>query len=199
MTDRPAPYLSALFLDRDGVVVEEVEYLRRVEDLRLLPGAAAAIRRMNQGGVPVILVTNQSGVARGLLNEDRLGEIHAALTGMLAAEGARLDGLYYCPHHPTAGAGDYTMDCDCRKPKPGMLLRAAREFEFELRLSALIGDTAGDIAAARAAGCAAAILVLTGHGAGQSAQPGQTGQPDHTAADIAAALDWLAGRGMIGL
>ncbi len=197
MTDRPAPYLSALFLDRDGVVVEEVEYLRRVEDLRLLPGAAAAIRRMNQGGVPVILVTNQSGVARGLLNEDRLGEIHAALSGMLAAEGARLDGLYYCPHHRTAGAGDYTMDCDCRKPKPGMLLRAARELEFELRLSALIGDTGSDIAAARAAGCAAAILVLTGHGAAQSAQPGQTGQPDHTAADIAAALDWLAGRGMI--
>ncbi len=194
MTDRPAPYLSALFLDRDGVVVEEVEYLRRVEDLRLLPGAAAAIRRMNQGGVPVILVTNQSGVARGLLNEDRLGEIHAALSGMLAAEGARLDGLYYCPHHPTAGAGDYTMDCDCRKPKPGMLLRAARELEFELRLSALIGDSKRDIAAARAAGCAAAILVLTGHGAAQSAQPGQ---PDHTAADIAAALDWLAGRGMI--
>lgn len=197
MTDLPAPYLSALFLDRDGVVVEEVEYLRRVEDLRLLPGAAAAIRRMNQGGVPVILVTNQSGVARGLLNEDRLGEIHAALTGMLAAEGARLDGLYYCPHHPTAGAGDYTMDCDCRKPQPGMLLRAAQELEFELRLSALIGDTTGDIAAARAAGCAAAILVQTGHGAAQPAQPGQTGQPDHTAADIAAALDWLAGRGMI--
>jgi D-glycero-D-manno-heptose 1,7-bisphosphate phosphatase len=197
MTDRPAPYLSALFLDRDGVVVEEVGYLRRVGDLRLLPGAAAAIRRLNQGGVPVVLVTNQSGVARGLLSEDRLREIHAALAGMLAAEGARLDGLYYCPHHPTAGAGDYTMDCDCRKPKPGMLLRAARELEFELRLSALIGDTGSDIAAARAAGCAAAILVLTGHGATQPAQPGDPGHPDHTAPGIAAAIDWLAGRGMI--
>ena len=199
MPASPAPSFSrpALFLDRDGVVCEDIGYLADPEELRLFTGAAAAIRRLNAARVPVVIVTNQSGVARGLLGEPRLAEIHEALAAMLAAQGARLDGLYYCPHHPTSGAGAYTTECDCRKPKPGMLLRAAQELGLDLGRSALIGDKLSDIATARAAGCAAATLVLTGHGVAEADRIGEQARPDHIAPAIGEALDWLAESGLI--
>ena len=154
----------ALFLDRDGVLIEEVEYLARPEQVRLIPGAAAAIRKVNDAGWRVVVVSNQSGVARGLFPESLLPEIHRVIADRLLAEaGARVDRFYYCPHHPTEGQGGYRIDCDCRKPKPGMLLKAAAELGIDLARSCMVGDRATDLQAGAAAGCRT-ILVRTGYG-----------------------------------
>ena len=154
----------ALFLDRDGVLIEELEYLSEPERVRLIPGAAAAVRRANDAGWRVAVVSNQSGVARGLFPESALPHIHREVAERLAEEaGAVIDGFYYCPHHPTTGQGIYRIDCDCRKPKPGMLLRAARELGIDLSKSWTIGDRLTDLQAGATAGCRT-ILVRTGYG-----------------------------------
>lgn len=154
----------AVFLDRDGTLVEEVDYLIDPGQVRLIPGAAAAVRRLNQAGWPVVIVTNQSMIARGMANERQLGRIHARLAELLNAEGARLDGIYYCPHHPELGEPPYRAACDCRKPLPGLLRQAARELDLDLAQSAMIGDSLRDLAAGQAAGCRQLVLVRTGHG-----------------------------------
>ena len=154
---------GAVFLDRDGVVIEEVNYLSEVEQVRLIPGAAEAIANLNLAGLPVVVVTNQAGVARGYFPEYRVGEIHSYLDELLAECGAWVDRYYYCPHHPEAAVAQYRMKCDCRKPMPGMLHRAATEMGIDLAGSILVGDKASDLAAAGAAGCRS-ILVRTGHG-----------------------------------
>jgi len=160
-----APTLRpAVFLDRDGTVIEEVGYLSRPEQFRLLPGAAAAIRQLNERDIPVVLVTNQSGVARGKFSENDLAEIHRHLRELLATEDARLDAIYYCPHHPREGQAPYRRDCVCRKPAPGMLQQAAREHGLDLAASVMIGDSLRDLEAGAAAGCKTRILVMTGHG-----------------------------------
>ncbi len=153
----------AVFLDRDGVIVEEEHHLARVEQVRLVAGCAAAIRRLNQAELPVIVVTNQSGVARGLFPEERIDEVHARIDSLLAEEGAFVWRYYHCPHHPTEGVGPYRVECACRKPRPGMLLAAAADFGLDLRQSWLIGDTLTDLEAGASVGCRT-ILVLTGHG-----------------------------------
>jgi D-glycero-D-manno-heptose 1,7-bisphosphate phosphatase len=156
---------AAVFLDRDGTIIDEVNYLSRVEQVRLLPGAAGAIRRWNAAGVRVVVVTNQAGVARGMFPEVRVGEVHAHLSAVLAAAGARVDAYYYCPHHATAGVGEYRVACDCRKPRPGMLLAAARDLGLDLSRSWMVGDKPCDLEAGAAAGCRT-VLVRTGYGAG---------------------------------
>src|SRR5512142_2838890 len=118
---------SAVFFDRDGTIIEEVGYLSDLKQLRLIPGAAAAIRRLNEAKLKVVLVTNQSGVARGFFTEAFVRETHDLLGELLGLEGARLDGVYYCPHHPKAGNPPYLTACDCRKPGTGMLRQAAGE------------------------------------------------------------------------
>lgn len=138
----------AIFLDRDGTIIEDVGYLSRIDQVRLFPEAAATIRAFNQAGRPVIVVTNQSGVGRGFFPESRVHEVHEHLRSLLAQHGARIDAIYHCPHHPDDG-------CDCRKPKPGMLLRAAREWHLDLPRSVMFGDKADDVAAGEAAGCRA--------------------------------------------
>ena len=154
----------ALFLDRDGVLIEEVEYLAKLELVRLIPGAAAVVRRANDAGWRVVVVSNQSGVARGLLPESFLAEVHREIARHLLEEaGAKLDRFYYCPHHPTEGQGVYRIACECRKPKPGMLLQAARELGIDLARSWMIGDRRTDLEAGAAAGCRT-ILVRTGYG-----------------------------------
>lgn len=153
----------AVFLDRDGTINVEVDYLRRVEDLVLIPGAGRAIARLNRAGYPVIAVTNQSGIARGLLDEPTLKRIHDRLEELLAADGAHLDAIYFCPHHPDHGDVPYRRNCDCRKPAPGLLLRAAEELGLELAGSWVVGDSLRDLEAGRAAG-ASGILVETGKG-----------------------------------
>jgi D-glycero-D-manno-heptose 1,7-bisphosphate phosphatase len=149
----------AAFLDRDGTIAEEVGYMNHLSRFQLLPGAAAAIRRLNEAGVPVIVVTNQSGVARGFFSEELVHRVHERLVAELAASGARLDAIYYCPHV----AAD---DCDCRKPRPGMLKRAAREHDLEIAGSWVVSDRFADLEMARTAG-AQGILVMTGYGRGE--------------------------------
>lgn len=152
---------AAVFLDRDGVLIEEVEYLARPAQVRLIPGAAASIRAANAAGWKVVVVSNQSGVARGLFPESVLPDVHRVIAEQLGE--AKIDGFYYCPHHPTQGQGRYRIDCDCRKPKPGMLLQAARELGIDLAESWTIGDRLTDLQAGAGAGCRT-ILVRTGYG-----------------------------------
>lgn len=160
---------EAVFLDRDGTIIEEVNYLSRPEQVALLPGAAGAIGAWNAAGVPVVVVTNQAGVARGYFPEARVGEVHARLSALLAERGARVDAYYYCPHGPADG-------CGCRKPAPGMLRAAARDLRLDLSRSWVIGDKPCDAEAGAAAGCRA-VLVRTGHGR----------DLPHAVADLAAA------------
>jgi D-glycero-D-manno-heptose 1,7-bisphosphate phosphatase len=155
---------EAVFLDRDGTLVEEVHYLGEPERVRLIAGAADAVRRLNDAGVLAVVVTNQAGVARGYFPEGRVAEVHRHLSALLAERGARIDAFYHCPHHPTEGVGEYRVACGCRKPKPGLLLAAARELDIDLGRSWMIGDKLCDAQAGAAAGCRT-ILVRTGHGA----------------------------------
>ncbi len=150
--------VKAVFLDRDGVINQEVNYLTDPTDIILLPRVAEAVKRLNGAGFKVIVITNQSAVARGMLTENALQKINNKIVELLEAQGAKIDKFYYCPHHP-----DFTGSCECRKPKPGMLLEAAKELGIDLKCSYMVGDTKSDIRAGRAAGCTT-ILVLTGYG-----------------------------------
>lgn len=184
----------ALFLDRDGTLVEEVHHLSRPEQIRLLPGASRAVRLANRRAVPVVVVTNQSAVARGLLTEEELGAVHEVLRTALERDGARLDAIYYCPHHREAVIPAYAVDCDCRKPAPGLLLRAARDLGLNLSRGVMIGDRLLDIEAGRRAGCRG-VLVRTGYGASEerSLTPSDP-QPDRVADDILEAVRWALRR-----
>lgn len=155
--------LMAVFLDRDGTINEDVNFLSSPEQLVLIDGSAEAIREINELGLKVIVFTNQSGIARGYFTEDDLHRVHKRLDELLALRGARIDAYYYCPHHPTEGNGEYKVECECRKPKDGMLQRAAREQNIDLKKSFVIGDRCVDIQAGKTAG-ATTILVLTGYG-----------------------------------
>lgn len=130
----------AVFLDRDGTLIREVGYLCRPDQLELLDGVSAAIRSLRAGGFKTVVVTNQSAVARGWLTEAALNDIHRLLQERLAEQGARLDGIYYCPHHPSEGVNGYRVGCDCRKPNPGMIHRAASELALEPKRSYVVGD-----------------------------------------------------------
>ena len=155
----------ALFLDRDGVVVEEVDYLSRVEDVVVIGGAAEVIEAANARGIPVVLATNQAGIGRGYYGWREFAAVQAVILGALGGTGARIDAVYACPHHPDGLPPYRHPKHPARKPNPGMLLRAARELNLDLGKSWLIGDKSSDIEAARAAGLAGALHVLTGHGA----------------------------------
>ena len=152
-----------IFLDRDGTIVEEKEYLSRPEQLVLLPHAAEAIKLFNQKGLPVLVVTNQSGVARGFFSEETVQKINYALAETLHATEAVVDRWYYCPHHPKYGDERYRQQCSCRKPNIGMLEQGARDFNLDLARSYMVGDSLSDLEAARNAGTKA-ILVLSGYG-----------------------------------
>jgi D-glycero-D-manno-heptose 1,7-bisphosphate phosphatase len=154
----------ALFLDRDGVVVEEVDYLSKSEDARLIPGAAEIIVAANRRGIPTILITNQSGIGRGYYGWDSFAAVQRTILDLLARAGAAVDAVYACPHHAD-GIGAYRHpDHPARKPNPGMLLRARAALRIELRSSWLVGDRASDLEAARRAGLAGGVHVLSGHG-----------------------------------
>jgi D-glycero-D-manno-heptose 1,7-bisphosphate phosphatase len=186
---------QAIFLDRDGTICEEVGYVNHVSRCRLLPRSIEAIRLINRAGYLSVVTTNQAGVARGYFSESLVGEVHARLLSLVAQGGARLDALYYCPHHPSEGRPPYRMECDCRKPRPGMILRAAAEHGIDLRHSFAIGDGLPDIGAAAAAGVPS-IQVLTGYGRGlMEHQPERyTLRPMHTAEDLLDAVLWILAR-----
>ena len=187
---------AALFLDRDGVVVVEVGYLSRPEDVVLEGGAAEAIAAFNRVGVPVVLVTNQSGVARGLFDWPAFEAVQAEIDRRLAAAGARLDAVFACGAHP-AGSGDPAItDHPWRKPAPGMFLAAAERMGLDLSRSMIVGDRAQDLAAGRAAGLSAGLHVATGHGgpAEQAAAAALNGPGFEVglAANVGGALDLLS-------
>jgi len=161
---KPAHRQAAVFIDRDGTINEDVGYLSHPDDLHIYSFAAEAIRLLNDANLPVIIITNQSGIARGSLDEGMLARIHERLLNKLAQQGAHFDGIYYCPHHPRIGNEIYCRECDCRKPQTGMLEQAAREHSIALTESYVIGDKSSDINLATNAG-AKGILVLTGYGA----------------------------------
>jgi D-glycero-D-manno-heptose 1,7-bisphosphate phosphatase len=175
----------AVFLDRDGTIAEEVGYLNHLSRFCVYPFAGAAIRRLNQAAVPVIVVTNQSGVARGFFPEELIAEVHETMMARLAAEGAHVDGIYYCPHGSEEA-------CACRKPLPGMLQRAVREHSLVLPGSYVVSDRYADLEMAHDAGCHG-ILVLTGYGRGEY-QWNRTRwprQPDRVVEDLSAAVDLI--------
>jgi D-glycero-D-manno-heptose 1,7-bisphosphate phosphatase len=154
---------SAMFLDRDGVINQEVHHLGDPALLELIPGAAVAIAKLNALSIPAIVITNQSGVARGYYTETDVNLVHRSIQQLLASAGAHIDRFYYCPHHPTAGIGTYRTECTCRKPQPGMLLQAAQDYNLDLTNCYLVGDKDSDIMAGWAVGCKT-MLVKTGHG-----------------------------------
>ena len=186
----------AVFLDRDGTINVERDYLRRVEDLRLLPGAGRAVRRLNDAGFKVVLITNQSGVARGLLTEEDYVEINRELAKRLRRNaGAKIDADYACFHLPTAKVKKYRLDCDCRKPRPGLFIRAAEDMGLDLVQSFAVGDRRRDIEAAKLVGVTG-VLVRTGYGRAEEALEWTEGggQPDQVCNDLGAAVDWILSR-----
>lgn len=182
----------AIFIDRDGTISEEVGYVNHPNRFWLLPQSSRAIRLMNQMGLKTIVITNQSGVARGYFPERMVLEIHQKMIDLLQQEGATIDKIYYCPHHPEVGPPEYRQDCNCRKPKLGMLLAAAEEFGLDLSHSYIIGDKYTEILLAHKA-LARSILVLTGYGQGEYElfQNKWECQPDFIAKDLLEAAEWI--------
>ena len=158
----------AVFLDRDGTINVEVQYLKRVEDFQFIPGVPWALRRLKEAGFLLVVVTNQSGIGRGYYDEAALASIHSHMHADLATFGASIDACYFCPHHPEHATGDYRIECGCRKPLPGMLQQAARDLDIDLASSFMIGDKLADVEAGINAGCTS-LLVLTGYGSAQAA------------------------------
>jgi D-glycero-D-manno-heptose 1,7-bisphosphate phosphatase len=182
-----------VFLDRDGTLTAEGEWVTSSEQLQLLPGASEAVALLSRAGFAVVVATNQSAVARGLLTLEGLDGIHAHLRAELARQDARVDGIYACPHHPTEGAAPYRLDCDCRKPGAGLLRAAARDLDLELARSFVVGDAERDLAAGAAVG-ARGILVATGKGAAEHTRLAQAGRaPALFLPDVLAAARWIAG------
>jgi len=177
----------AVFMDRDGTITEEMGYLKEPEKLRLIPRSAEAIKLLNKRRILAIVVSNQSGVARGYFTEKTVRETHKRLKELLKEKGAHLDGIYYCPHHSEFGPPKYRKNCNCRKPKSGMLLRAARKFNLDLEKCYIIGDKVEDIKLARNVG-ARGILVLTGYG---RKSKNKKINPDHTAKDLYHTVQWI--------
>ena len=170
----------AVFLDRDGTIAEDVHYCRRAEDLRILPRVPQAIRLLNQHGFKVVVITNQSGIARGYFTEETLSRIHDRMKSDLQQDGASIDAIYVCPHHPDEG-------CECRKPKPALLIGAANDIGIVLSRSYMVGDDPKDVQAGKDAGCRTVWLTA------DPAQQGHGSSPvsHHVAADLFEAVEWL--------
>jgi D-glycero-D-manno-heptose 1,7-bisphosphate phosphatase len=195
MSNTAAPLRPAVFMDRDGCLTEEVGYVNHPSRIRLLPRTAEAVRRLNEAGIAAVMVTNQAGVARGYFSEETLHAANARMRSELHAGGAHLDGLYVCMHHPREGKPPYRADCDCRKPRPGLLTRAAAELGLDLRTSVMVGDRLSDVAAGQSVGTAG-VLVLTGYGRGEweFRPPTLPIEPDHVAEDLLDAVEWALAR-----
>ena len=191
---RPPERRAGVFLDRDGTLLRESGWVLEPAHVELVPGAAGALRRLNEAGYVTVLVTNQSAVGRGLIDEAQLERIHAHLAQLLAREGAHLDRIESCFDHPTEGVGEYRRETNRRKPGPGMLLDAADALGLDLAASWVVGDAQRDLEAGARAGVRG-ILVATGKGEREHARMQELGTaPAHYAADLAAAVDWLLAR-----
>jgi histidinol-phosphate phosphatase family protein len=171
--------MRAVFLDRDGTIARDVHYCRRPEDFEILPTVPDAIRLLNENGFKVVVITNQSGVARGYFTEETLAQIHDKMRRELARYGASVDAVYYCPHHPDDR-------CECRKPKTALFQRAAEEHDIDFDVSYVVGDMQMDVAAGKALGCHT-ILVTTGPGKGEDI----VDPPDYVADSLLQAAHWI--------
>jgi len=182
----------AVFLDRDGTINVEKDYLYLIEDFAFIKGAPAAIKRFNDAGFLVVVVTNQSGVARGYYTLRDVDRLHTHIQEQLLAVGARVDAFYICPHHPTQGQGAYLTECDCRKGAPGMLLQAADEHDIDLTASWIVGDKLADVEAGIRAG-SRPVLVQTGYGDAERRRLGEYAATTPVVADLSAAADLILG------
>jgi D-glycero-D-manno-heptose 1,7-bisphosphate phosphatase len=180
----------AVFLDRDGTIIEDVGYLDTLDRVVLYPWTVDSIRALNHAGLAVVVVTNQSGVARGLFTEAFVDQTHRHIDALLAAGGARVDAYYYCPHHPHGIVDGYTRRCDCRKPERGMISRAADEHGLDAAQSFVVGDKWLDVLLGRAVG-ARTLLVRTGSGAAEEMRPPDGIEADAIVDNLAAAASWI--------
>lgn len=180
----------AVFLDRDGTIVEEAGYLDRLERMVFFPYTTDAVRLLNKAGFAVIVVTNQAGIARGLLKESFIAQAHRHISERLAAGGARIDAYYYCPHHPDGVVEALTLRCNCRKPQPGMLKHAAKEHHLDLSRSFVVGDRWHDVELAQNVG-AKGILVRTGLGRRDAANPVPHVMPAAVVDNLIDAAAWI--------
>ena len=193
MTDRRLrPSNRAVFLDKDGTLIEDVPYNVDPAHIQLTPGALEGLQALHAAGFRLIVVSNQSGVARGYFPEEALTAVESKLRELLAEAGVPLAGFYYCPHHPAGSVTAYTVACTCRKPQPGMLVQAAREHEIDLAASWLIGDILNDIEAGRTAGCRT-ILLDNGHETEWIVTPQR--QPHYKSADLKEAAEIILSSG----
>ena len=181
---------AAVFLDRDGTLIEEIGYLRFAREVALYPWTVDAVRALNQASFPVVVITNQSGVARGILSEPMIDDVHLHLSSLLEAGGARIDAYYYCPHHPEGTVPTYRARCDCRKPGCGMIEQASADLDLDPAKSFVVGDKWIDVGAARAAG-ARGILVRTGYGANQETEPPPDLSADAIVDNLVEAVSWI--------
>lgn len=186
------PGSIAVFLDRDGTLIEEVDYLERVEQVALYSWSIDGVRLLNRAGIRVFVVTNQAGVARGYFTESVVAEVHRRIDSLLASGGARIDAYYYCPHHPEGAVEAYRRSCECRKPGRGLVDRAAREFGIDPSRSFVVGDRWLDIQLARAVG-ARAVLVRTGFGSTAERQQPSDVTADAIADNLVDAANWILG------
>ena len=181
-------------MDRDGTICEEVGYLDAVEQMKLIPHSGKAVRLLNQRGFKVVVITNQAGVAKGFFPESILKGLHDEMVRQLREEGAHLDGIYYCPHHPTDGVASYLRVCNCRKPATGLLEQAAADLALDLSSAYMIGDHFSDVECGQRIG-AETVLLLTGHGREALAKrENWLRPPTHIAADLYEAVQWLMQR-----
>ncbi|MBI5400306.1 D-glycero-beta-D-manno-heptose 1,7-bisphosphate 7-phosphatase [Candidatus Saganbacteria bacterium] len=179
---------KAVFLDRDGTIIEDVGYLNKPSEIKFISGSQEAIKKLKAAGYKVIVITNQAGVARGLITEDMLQTIDKVLHKWILNSGTHLDGLYYCPHHPEHGVYPYKQACECRKPHPGLILKAQKDFAIDLSRSFMVGDKASDIEAGQRAGLKT-VFVMTGRG--EVAKADRKTSPDHTANNLLQAAEWI--------
>jgi len=173
----------AVFVDRDGTIAKDVHYCRRVEDFQLLPTVPEAIKRLNDNGFKVVVITNQSGIARGYFTQETLAAIHQNMKDVLAQHGAKVDAIYYCPHHPDDA-------CDCRKPGTALFRKAAEDLGIDFKASYVVGDMQMDIDAGKALGCRT-VLVTTGPQSPISNPQTPIDPPDHVASDLLHVAEWI--------
>jgi D-glycero-D-manno-heptose 1,7-bisphosphate phosphatase len=180
----------AVFLDRDGTLLEEAGYLDRIDRLVFFPYSIDAVRLLNRAGFAVVIVTNQAGVARGIFKEAFVAEAHRHIADRVSAGGGRIDAFYYCPHHPDGVVETLRHQCDCRKPEPGMLRQAAAEHGLDLRRSLVVGDRWHDLQAGSAVG-ASGVLVRTGYGRTEEAAPKPGVVPAAVVDNLMEAVSWI--------
>ncbi|MFA5113820.1 MAG: D-glycero-beta-D-manno-heptose 1,7-bisphosphate 7-phosphatase [Candidatus Margulisiibacteriota bacterium] len=182
----------AVFVDRDGTIIEDSGYISTPKEVHFLPGSIEALRQLNQAGFKVIVITNQSGVARGFFSEDMVQTIDKFIHKQVLSGGGHIDAFYYCPHHPEHGVYPYRQECACRKPSPGMIKQAAQDHHLDLGRSFMVGDHSCDVRAGKTAGVRT-VFVLTGHGSREKAKLAD--KPDHTAPSLAEAVAWIIKEG----